>query len=121
MKAEELMHNDWYSGLNCNNERDNFRFDINDIVFWDDCEPQPIPLTEDMLIKLGFVKNNKEYDLYVEDGDWHFILYIDEENRILLPIANDYTILKYCHQLQQALRLTGLSELADNGPDIIST
>lgn len=79
-------------------------------------EFEPIPLTTEILEKNGF-----EYDPYYHNWiyDEFTINYghlIDEEegDYLFIWIADTSMKLTYVHELQHALRLCGLSELADN-------
>ena len=76
----------------------------------------PIPLTTEILEKIGF-----EYDPYYHNWIYHefTINYghlIDEEDGDYLFIwaADTSMKLTYIHELQHALRLCGLNELANN-------
>ena len=73
----------------------------------------PIPITKEMLLLNGFRKRSHYYELYVEDGDYYFEI-CNFDDSLSLMFANNGIILKYVHQLQHALRLAGLNELADN-------
>ena len=78
-------------------------------------KPQPIPLTPEILEKNGFwvlekVDNGaEEYIAYATDG---LIFHYNRGNDYYFP--NTPISWKYVHQLQHALRLCGLDELADN-------
>ena len=80
-------------------------------IFGDDegYEPQPIPLTPEILDKNGWWYNvedmwfHEEVDFCIEKFNGRFQCY--EINQIKLDSV---------HQLQQTLRLCGLNELADN-------
>lgn len=73
----------------------------------------PIPLTPEILEKNGF-------DIHETLGEWHpsvdgfrFInKYSDEPLEI--DACGLYVEIRYVHQLQHALRLCGLNDLADN-------
>lgn len=124
MESKELMYGDWYSALDGDNKRDYYQFDFND-EFWSDAEPEPIPLTEDILkvngfnirrdayyLSCGFLGNDWErsgvevkfYDSAVIDIECN---YFKHTNRIHL-------VADYVHELQHALRLCGLNDIADN-------
>lgn len=113
MKANELMHNDWYSGLNGSNERDNFQFDIYDLDFWGDCEPQPIPLTKEILKENGFIHKDTMEEWWHEEYDPTWGMRMSD-----FELTDEFKFgrakINYVHQLQHALRLCGLNELADN-------
>ena len=76
---------------------------------------EPIPLTHEILEKNGFwvmekVDNGaEEYIVYATGG---LIFYYNRDNDYHFP--NTPISWKYVHQLQHALRLCGLNELADN-------
>ena len=76
---------------------------------------EPIPLTHEILEKNGFwvmekVDNGaEEYIAYATDG---LIFHYNRDNDYYFP--NTPISWKYVHQLQHALRLCGLNELADN-------
>ena len=80
----------------------------------------PIPLTKEILEKNGFKK--KDYGDYILiDGD-AFVGWKPTHGNVRILVSNEYmTIVKdilipceHIHQLQHALRLCGLNELADN-------
>ena len=91
------------------NEGDPWEFDDKDD------QPEPIPLTHEILEKNGFwvmekVDNGaEEYIVYATGG---LIFYYNRDNDYHFP--NTPISWKYVHQLQHALRLCGLNELADN-------
>ena len=76
---------------------------------------EPIPLTPEILEKNGFwvmekVDNGaEEYIAYATDG---LIFHYNRDNDYYFP--NTPISWKYVHELQHALRLCGLEELADN-------
>ena len=76
---------------------------------------EPIPLTHEILEKNGFwvmekVDNGaEEYIAYATDG---LIFHYNRDNDYYFP--NTPISWKYVHELQHALRLCGLDELADN-------
>lgn len=133
MKATELMHGDWYSALNGDNKRDYYQFDFNDEC-WGDAEPLPIPLTPEMLEANGFeVEENDSYvwgigllyTLTVDEGIIQVYWHDNCGDSDLIWYANiagfnacvDMTRRNkslYVHELQHALRLCGLNEIADN-------
>lgn len=103
------------------NEGDSWEFDDKDD------QPQPIEITTDLLKANGWilvpysvlyqikeyycVKNEENIHLEFKEGE--FAIWLDYENNdgvysdILIPC-------KYVHQLQQALRLAGLTDMANN-------
>ena len=87
---------------------------------WEFCdkegdEPEPIPLTPEIMKKNGFwemenVNNGaEEYIVYAIAG---LTFHYNRDNDYYFP--NTPISWKYVHQLQHALRLCGLDELADN-------
>lgn len=89
----------------------------------------PIPLTEKILKKNGFKFSNAINKEYIHKGylafnKCHFVSVMvdDYESRFNLSIAKKTPEtetglgmnIKYVHELQHALRLCGLNELADN-------
>lgn len=126
MKATDLMQNDWYSGLNWSSQRDFYQHDIYEIEFFDDCEPEPIPLTEEILKANGFKLESDGYN-------WYHPTFSPEQVYVHVALRKNGNVrrvevkkqrahfyrdtLPYAfpvHELQQVLRLCGLSELADN-------
>lgn len=81
----------------------------------------PIPLTEDILKANGFIKvNSQRYDLIgiVEGNDFHVQAnpkkgHIFVTNHTTRNHCNKYDGF-FVHELQHALRLCGLNELANN-------
>lgn len=86
---------------------------------------EPIPLTEDILKLNGFEQKNDGW-LRCEDKANEFQNYIFiqyrrqgdirecEINYVNIVKANYLYVINYVHELQHALRLCGLNELADN-------
>lgn len=132
IKCRDLMVGDWITN------RDGFPMQITNVgenyayATWEDNEgdpweyddkdeqPQPIPLTPEILEKngFGFVKSSDKDTVWngwwiYEDlelgtcclnGDWPCFINIDDSN----------IKCEYVHQLQHALRLCKLDELANN-------
>lgn len=79
-------------------------------------EYEPIPLTAEILEKNGFRTNgtSNEYQL---DMDAHTIFYNKKHSLLIIELCGR-TCFEYCianvHELQHALRLCGLTDLADN-------
>ena len=121
LSVKELMVRDWccdkhgfpmqittvgddyaYATFECN-EGDPWEFDDKDD------QPKPIPLTPEILEKNGWRFNvedrwlHYEVDFYIEEWNGRFQCY--EINQIKLNSV---------HELQHALRLCGLNELAEN-------
>ena len=105
------------------NEGDPWEFDDKDH------QPKPIEITDDIMRKNNWEEcdyplpyNHHEY-YYVKDEDGNHLVWNSEVLSIWLDLeegkddgayANIDMPIKYVHQLQQALRLAGLSEIADN-------
>ncbi len=94
--------------------------DIYDELYYEGI--MPIPLTSEILEKNFFDVSDKEVKRYYfeEDGQcYHFSLrqMYDKENKpkgYSFYAFNVLTIIDYVHELQHALRLVGLNDLADN-------
>ena len=80
-------------------------------------QPQPIPLTPEILEKNGFIKvNSQRYDYGYPDTDC-YVKVNPKKNMIHVNGRNANSNLyshSFVHELQRALRLCGLNELADN-------
>ena len=96
------------------------------LEYLDDCKDEgvddiePIPLTEEILEKNGFVYNEKFQCLYrlTRDGTWRIATDIDRtwlriEQREF-PFHECKMRANYLHELQHALRLCGLTDLANS-------
>lgn len=120
MKATELMIGDWYSWYA---EGKEYYYQVSKDTFAEEAIDnfQPIPLTAEILEKNGFKDYDeiKEYQ-FEEDGEkYRFYLkkmYLDGKFDCwgtnvggVLP-----SLIASVHELQHALRLCGLNELADN-------
>ena len=139
MLCKELMYGDW-----CCNEH-GFPMQITNVgedyayATWEgnegdpwefddkDDQPQPIPLTNDILrnndwrerpLVLSLDYSVLSYNFVKDEGDTHLeikrdtlIIWFNYEKGlyadIIIPI-------KYVHQLQQALRLAGMTDMANN-------
>lgn len=75
---------------------------------------RPVELTPDMLLANGFKNNNGRYNLAVKRNNTRLRF---EDMRYMLVSARGgemrFRVL-YVHELQQILRLIGLSDIADN-------
>ena len=93
------------------NEGDPWEFDDKDD------QPQPIVLTPEILEKNGFIKvNSQRYDYGYPDTDC-YVKVNPKKNMIHVNGRNANSNLyshSFVHELQRALRLCGLDELADN-------
>ena len=80
-------------------------------------EFEPIPLTSEILEKNGFIKvNSQRYDYGYPDTDC-YVKVNPKKNMIHVNGRNANSNLyshSFVHELQRALRLCGLDELADN-------
>ena len=75
---------------------------------------RPVELTPDMLLANGFKNNNGRYNLAVKRNNTRLRF---EDMRYMLVSARGGEMLfrvLYVHELQQILRLIGLSDIADN-------
>ena len=126
MKATELMINDWV--LVHKTPQQVAVIEETCISYWAELPMstellspslsgiEPIPLTPEILEKNGWIfMEGQDYSTFPVPSKWTyqfvpFVLRVDGET---YSIANTFTI-KYVHELQHALRLCGLDELADN-------
>ena len=129
MKCKELMVGDFCRsghGLpmqitNVGNDYAYATFEGNEGEPWvfddKDEQPQPIPLTPEILEKNGFIKvNSQRYDYGNPDTDC-YVKVNPKKNMIHVNGRNANSNLyshSFVHELQRALRLCGLDELADN-------
>ena len=132
MKCKELMVGDWVADANglptrIINVGEGFAHVKSDPWEFDDKDeqPQPIEITYELLDSNGWVrenyysvKHNHNVDYYVIEYGIYNLLW---DNGTLSIFRNDnsynYDIVipvKYVHQLQQVLRLAGMTELANN-------
>ena len=76
----------------------------------------PIPLTEEMLKANGFEYYSDEYIYWLdEDGlEPPFRIFRNSKGVLRISVGYKLVVLRYVHELQHALRLCGLNELADN-------
>ena len=129
IKCRDLMVGDWITNRNGfpmqittvgddyayatfeGNEGDPWEFDDKDE------QPQPIMLTPEILEKNGFIKvNSQRYDYGYPDTDC-YVKVNPKKNMIHVNGRNANSNLyshSFVHELQHALRLCGLNELADN-------
>ena len=119
MKANELMIGDWVRLVaDDSNECLQVSYVRHDGVgfkqyshFFDEIEP--IPLTEEILKANGF-----EYREFTSGESMHYnhsvTVYLNKDGDIFMLIGGEQRWMKYVHELQQALRLCGLNELAEN-------
>lgn len=80
---------------------------------YDDGKYEPIPLTEDILKANGF-----EHRDFTSGNSMHYdhsvTVYLNKDGEIFMLIGGEQRWVRYVHELQHALRLCGLNELADN-------
>lgn len=116
MEANELMIGDWVNFGSFIRQviQSDYYQDVNGDCVLDGVKP--IPLTAEILKKNGFVPDNfSPYYLPIKDGSVRFSkhqygLYCN----ILRPYQRYDGVCNYVHNLQHALRLCGLNDLADN-------
>ena len=137
MKCKELMVGDFCrSGhgfpMQITNVGDDYAyatFEGNEGDPWEfndkDEQPEPIEITKELLEANGWVidnyysvKHNRNMDYYIREEGRYNILW---DNGTLSLFHNDNSYyydavipVKYVHQLQQVLRLAGMTELANN-------
>lgn len=77
---------------------------------------EPIQLTEDILLKNGFVLRGGYLDgnEYILPGEDLYIFYEKEIKKMSVEIGPRDIDILYVHQFQHLLRMCGLDELADN-------
>lgn len=132
MKASDLMIGDWVydtHSYNYNKEKEPVKLDRNEFVELicgctgnNDLDLgdmyEPVPLTEEVLKSNGFTKS-KDERYYYAPNDNRFILgfmggYANLPAHIFVECGFYPVTIKYVHELQHAIRLLGLDELADN-------
>lgn len=133
MKATELQIGDWY--LASEEYRDCYgkynlgfypkKLTIDDLIFaknndWDESDwdefTKPIPLTSEILKLNGFLIKKIKCELQIDDYTsielyQDGVLYISKQ---LPNIGRIQIEIKFVHELQHALRLCGLNNLAEN-------
>ena len=130
MKANELMIGDWFrctdptpmkiTAIDSWNmvveDQEGFKVEVGDL--------QPIPLTEDILLKNGFESYEERYRLITAD-DAIFVEHIIAETNDFFWFTNKSRVFRqikpsivcnfnYVHEIQHLLRLCGLTDLADH-------
>ena len=126
MKCRELMVNDWVANqygtpIQIYSTGDNGAYANTGDTLWvfedNEYKPQPIPLTPEILEKNGFTKvNSQRYDYGYPDTDC-YVKVNPKKNMIHVSGRNANSNLyshSFVHELQRALRLCGLDEIADN-------
>lgn len=76
----------------------------------DEDEISPIPLTTEILEKNGFTFRTPTSMHY----DYLFVVFLNEDAEVFTLIGGQQRWLRYIHELQHALRLCGLTDIADN-------
>ena len=129
MKCKELQIGDWIQDKNgfqwqITGVGDNYAyatFEDNEGDPWEfndkDDQPEGIPITPEILERNGFIKvNSQRYDYGSPDTDC-YVKVNPKKNMIHVNGRNANSNLyshSFVHELQRALRLCGLNELADN-------
>ena len=126
MKCKELMVNDWVANqygtpIQIYSVGDNGAYANTGDTLWvfedNEYKPHPIPITPEILEKNGFIKvNSQRYDYGYPDTDC-YVKVNPKKNMIHVNGRNANSNLyshSFVHELQRALRLCGLNELADN-------
>lgn len=113
MKATELMIGDWV--LLYGEPTKVTATLLNMMAIDEDSKDvQPIPLDKPMLKANGFNGEDKLFAYYhCEDEDHPFVVTKNKYGFYCI-IANRLVYINFVHELQHALRLCGLNELADN-------
>lgn len=118
MKASELMIGDWVKTDDGTSKvvslHDAWHIDVEDNDYtYDEYQVYPIPLTEEILEANGFEINDNVEGWQLPNDNVPFCIEEFSGLFIFNGVYNDILV-EYVHQLQHALRLCGLSELADN-------
>lgn len=115
MEAKELMIGDWVNIKGCEiaqirDLKDLLNVELGIFV------ASGVHLTEEILKANGFQYGSHAYTYYPDEDSVEAPFHILQSNRYGLRIDIPYRVvtLLYVHQLQHALRLCGLAELADN-------
>lgn len=112
MKMVELMINDWVrmkipSGTQWYTEK------VRCLTPYDELEYQPIPLTEEILKANGFIHKDTMEEWWHEEYNPEWGIRMSD-----FELTDEFKFgrakITYVHELQHALRLCGLNELADN-------
>ena len=129
IKCKDLMYGDWCRNghgypMQITNVGEDYAYatwEGNEGDPWEfddkDDQPEPIPLTPEILEKNGFIKvNSQRYDYGYPDTDC-YVKVNPKKNMIHVNGRNANSNLyshSFVHELQRALRFCGLDELADN-------
>ena len=135
IRCRALMVGDWITDnngfqLQITNVGDDYAyatFEGNEADPWEfddkDDQPQPIEITKELLgnngwIKYGYLNSCYSYGFCTKDEDVYHLEWKLGTLSIMLSNGGVYPDIvipvKYIHQLQQILRLVGLTELANN-------
>ena len=124
MKCQELQIWDWITDghgfpMQITNVGDDYAyatFEGNEGDPWEfndkDEQPQPIPLTPEMLVKNGW-KETQYWHEY-QDGKSTIQCCLPDMRGIINGIEIEHFNCEYVHQYQHLLRLCGLDDLANN-------
>ena len=121
IKAGDIMLNNWFIGYNGNPFKWGIeRFALlkleNNAPTVDELIREPIPLTEDVLLKCGFEKDS-DYD---DDGYWEWYekefpvigcICQSSDKSYLFDTASDTLRIYYLHQLQNLVKILTGEEL----------
>ena len=103
MKANELMIGDWVNHKGIYNYIATADFDYNHRKWIEEIEP--IPLTEEILKKNGFVNKDNEWLHYCDFPFIDFILNKDSDGFYIDCIYTPNGYIQYVHELQHAFKL----------------
>lgn len=122
MKATDLMIGDWVMAIDTPSKVEAIDFVSPKEEIWcatagDGCNPlapnkiSPIPLTDEILAKNGFVQNNDHRVLYVHMGDYNgYALALDADNAGWHLTDNKFVTIDSVHELQHLLHLCGIEK-----------
>lgn len=116
MNPQELMIGDWVTFVNGKGERiADSQIDINSLYTAINApnilQFQPIPLTDEILEKNGFIKYNDNRVLYVHINEYNgYAVNLKPCDKGWLLYNFHFLIFKYVHELQHALRLCGIEK-----------
>lgn len=129
MDCKNFMINDWYmSDVPCRVEKNfgNVVWGKGEDFADDTDDPQPIPLTAEMLVsngwsltkeyrhKEGIYRLSKNCRAFRDMNEVNPLFWFDISHRTEIGTKCVKGFIKYVHELQQALRLCGLYDIADN-------
>lgn len=126
MQVKELQIEDWVYGLSHSPRKVQGLRDYNEenVVVadhWVNCNQlKPIPISDKFLVANGFEVANPHIGAWyrLHDNRMIFFTYhpLDDEQAcsISTPEAGKIKTIRYIHEMQHALRLFGLGDLADN-------